>query len=576
MNKITKIIISATFGGAIFALWAQHPEVLSYHEQYQLFMFDFDYFIERICVAGGFIDYVSEFLTQFYYIPWLGATILALLFISIQVSTWKIAKHFGAKDSHYALSLIPSIILLNYMGDESVLLSFPLALSCINNEIINYFIFENKIAKTAKYILQPIFVSILYWLFGSVTFIYVIFVVIYEFKKHSINLSSISYSVYSIIITFIAIAIASNTYMSQYTLENIFGGVNYYRWYMNIQPMQFVVEIAFIITPLIICILPWKSIYLSITEIIAIAIGGFIYVQNGFDLEKCEQIRYDYYIRNERWDDIISRAEIRQPKSNFSSVAVNLALAMTNQLKDRMFEFYQPNSDALIMPFVPDLTSCMPTAEASFRLGLINSAQRFMFDMQECIPNTRLSARCTKVLTETNIVNGNYKVAQKYINYLKHTIFYSDWANETEKLLFNDSLVNKHPKYGRLRQLRYKDDFIYSKSNFDKMLGVLYVENNENQMALDYFLCQLLLDKNLNTFANHIQFLNPNNIGWTYQQSIAMWWLNEYKSFDGIPYKIDEKIKSDLIEFIQALQHNNANNKKWSKTYWYYYFTKQQ
>ena len=47
-----------------------------------LFLWSTDYFCQDMSVAGGFADYVSEFLVQFYYVPLIGAIILACVFVS--------------------------------------------------------------------------------------------------------------------------------------------------------------------------------------------------------------------------------------------------------------------------------------------------------------------------------------------------------------------------------------------------------------------------------------------------------------------------------------------------------------
>ena len=79
-----RIVILLIFALAIFLFWwLAYPHALSYQEQYQLFLWTGDYLVERLSVAGGLADYIGEFLTQFYYIPWLGALILALLFFGI-------------------------------------------------------------------------------------------------------------------------------------------------------------------------------------------------------------------------------------------------------------------------------------------------------------------------------------------------------------------------------------------------------------------------------------------------------------------------------------------------------------
>ena len=41
--------------------------------------------------------------------------------------------------------------------------------------------------------------------------------------------------------------------------------------------------------------------------------------------------------------------------------------------------------------------------------------------------------------------------------------------------------------------MRFKNDFLYSYDEIHKMLGLLFIDNAENTMALDYFMGELLL-----------------------------------------------------------------------------------
>ncbi len=230
---------------------------------------------------------------------------------------------------------------------------------------------------------------------------------------------------------------------------------------------------------------------------------------NGYDKDMYELIRLDYLVRNERWDDIVKRAGEYQVKTPFWSNCVNLALAEKRLLADRMFDFYQSGEDALVMPRVRDLTSMLPSAEVFWGLGMVNSAQRYMFDTQESILNGRKSGRCTKRIAECMLVNGHYQTAAKQLGLLKKSLFYRAWALEAEQMLGNEAKINAHPVYGKLRRLRYKESFLYSYEEMDKMLGILFQNNPENKMALDYFMGQMLLKGNVQGF---VQFM-----GWVQQ-----------------------------------------------------------
>ena len=58
--------------------------------------------------------------------------------------------------------------------------------------------------------------------------------------------------------------------------------------------------------------------------------------------------------------------------------------------------------------------------------------------------------------------------------------------------------------YGRLREMRYKEDFLYSYDEIDKMFGLLFMNNQDNKMALDYFLAQMLLKGNMQGFQQYL------------------------------------------------------------------------
>lgn len=93
IQRYWKIVVSVVFAIAVAVFWALPAvSLLSYHEQYQLFLFTADYFRERLAVPGGLADYIAEFITQWNYIFVVGAMLLALLFFVFQRLTWRIAK----------------------------------------------------------------------------------------------------------------------------------------------------------------------------------------------------------------------------------------------------------------------------------------------------------------------------------------------------------------------------------------------------------------------------------------------------------------------------------------------------
>ena len=82
--------LSVLVGIVMFLFWyVWYPHALSYQEQYQLFLWTEDYFVEKISLPGGFADWAGEFIVQFYYVEWLGALLLALLLVVLQWPLWQ-------------------------------------------------------------------------------------------------------------------------------------------------------------------------------------------------------------------------------------------------------------------------------------------------------------------------------------------------------------------------------------------------------------------------------------------------------------------------------------------------------
>ena len=171
----------------------------------------------------------------------------------------------------------------------------------------------------------------------------------------------------------------------------------------------------------------WKAIS-NILLFAGIASVSVVVVSKTADISKEETMKYDFHARMKLWNRTIEMADRKSPSTPISVTCLNLALAVTDRMGDRMFNYFQNGPQGLLADFVRDYTSPLSTAEAYYHLGMINTAQRFVFEAQEAIPDYHKSARCYARLAETNLINGDYDVARKYLLPLTHTLFYKKWA----------------------------------------------------------------------------------------------------------------------------------------------------
>lgn len=569
MIKTWKPLLSLLFGVAVVIFWAV-PYVggLCFQEQYQMFLFDSGYFLERIVLPGGLADYISEFLVQFYYMPVLGGAIIALLLMGIQTAVWGLMKQYGARHDFpgYLLSFLPSIALWCAMGDQNVLLSFVVALfgALVIGWIHNRF--HNRLVKVVFELVSTVLV---YWFLGPVVFLYAALMIgdtLKNAKQKDSILSGIGYSVCILVLTIAWILLTTQTL--QYPLYRIFAGLNYYRYPGAVSPLPFVVMIWAVVIPFLGMIpchrkslqkLQQSKVVIVLSYVLVI-VASWFGIKASFDEMTYELIDYDFLVRTEQWDKIIEKAEKKPATTPLGVSCVNLALSQKGMLADRLFEFYQNGGEGLFPTFTRDMISPVSTAEIFFRLGMVNDAERYMFEAQEAIPNYRKSARLTRRIIECDIINGNYKVAAKLLRRLQKTLFYSNWANQTMALLGNEKAINRHPIYGKQRKYREKkQDFLFSDREMDQMLGLLFLNDNHNKMAYEYLMCYELLQRDMEKFMQYYplgRFVVYDHIPRTFQEILIGNWMKTHSDPRTIPYSVDAQNVNNTLNFIQLYMQN--------------------
>ena len=488
VQRHAPLLLTLVFGISVFLFWwRRYPFALTYQEQFQLFMFDGDYFCGRIAEPGGLARYVAEFLVQFYNNVVMGAAIIAVLYMLLQQLTWRLMH----SESHYALSFIPSVMLWYAMGDESVMLTYVVALLMAMAAAWGWKNWTTKWAQWVKWIIAMLLIPVLYWLIGPIVLLVALLM-----TSWIMAVLGVFYS--------LALMLFSAHFLP-FPMMRVMLGVSYYRFPVTLPYILAAILVVICLLAHLANRLPKGKQWVNIAEVmlVLVVLGGL--VDLGYDKKKYELIEYDYLVRVRNWDAIIAKAEKHTPDLPMSVSATNLALAMTNQLGDRAFEFYQRGRQGLFPKFERNFASTQLTGEIYFHLGLINTAQRLAFESMEAIPNYNKSARVFKRLAETNIINGQYKIAEKYLRMLEKTIFYRPWAKRMIAILGNEKAIHEYPLYGTLRQYKLQRDLLFSDGELDNICGQLFLHNQQNLMAAQYLLMIPLLDRDIEKFMAYVK-----------------------------------------------------------------------
>lgn len=577
---MSKHITSAAFLAVIYWIYGiVRPEWCNFHEQYQMFLFGWDYLADHLCVASGMADYLAEFIVQFFFFPSVGSALWAGLLLLLGWLVYWVSARISGSDGkiHFALALIPSILMSIYCGNQNVMLAFPVSLVLALSASLLY----NRIGAGWRIYAQSAFIPLIYWLIGYGVFLYIAVTAIMDFRKFAlprlrVPILLLSYSAYAALV----IVLIGYTLMRQYPWIDIFCGVNFFRERLVIPNMQHWISAVTAILVVGLGVLPKCGRVLQIVEgVIAVAICPLL-LPFSHDGDTYSLLKIDYLVRNQQWEDVIRFCQKKTPVDEMAYTGLNLALAKTNQLPERMFYWPQAGQSGLISVFQRNMVSCTITAEACYHLGLINSVLRFYYDSQEAIINCNKSARFTHRIAEVFLINGNYDVAAKYIRQLSKTMFYSQWAAEAEACLYHPEMVAANPRWASIMRRRIPENVLYSVDNLNDMLLRLYKQSPDNQLALQYAMACDLLTGNLPHFMKYFPLTQGGktnmaefrNVPKAYQEAIAYMLLQQNGTPDNMPPFISPSVMEDMRKFDSYLMTSRGGNPPGNLyfTYWRY------
>lgn len=505
LEKNINVILGIGFVFSVFVFFAyRFPSLLPYQEQWQMFMFDSEYFNARISVPGGLSVYISEFFVQFFYNSLTGALILALLLGLMMFLQTLLNRHTSNRNAAFFLSFIPVFMVWCLISGSNVKVAFLVALIFSQMFMLLY---PEGASLLPKCIVMMAEIIVLYWIAGPAVFVYVLYVATRQLEHKYIAIGAFVCALLCVLIS---------AYFVPYPLGRLFMGVGFCS---NIKE----ISILYICTLLMVGILPFVAGFVPerrLGFVTHLVIGLILILVSVFcmpfavDSREYEVKEYDYLVRTKQWDKIVEKAKEKNPDMPLTVASLNLALAMKGQLSHAM-EFFQNGVQGAFPRFDSLPQSSLMAMEIYYYVGLVNSSQRLAFEAQEALPDYGMSSRLMKRLVETNLINGQYEVARKYLLLMRNTLFYRKWADATMALLDDEDAISSHSTYGYLRRVRLNDDFLFSDVEIDKIMGQLIMHDKSNVMATQYLLLLPQLEGDqmkYQMYANYILSLKNDTI----------------------------------------------------------------
>lgn len=219
-----KVAVWAAFAVASFLYWCYvSPSLLSDREQTVLFLYNGDYFMQRIVVPGGLARYLGDFLTQFFCKPNTGACAFALLLLLVQWFSLVILRRHGMGRTFptFLISFLPSVVLWFMATRPSVTMTLVVAVALV---IAVMALMPRKMVPSLVY--SALMVPLCYWLAGPSTWLFVAYALFCWLRLMSSRLRALAYgAALSVLMLF---CIIGSSYFVSYPTSRLMSGIDYY------------------------------------------------------------------------------------------------------------------------------------------------------------------------------------------------------------------------------------------------------------------------------------------------------------------------------------------------------------
>lgn len=468
--------------------------IFFYQENSSLFLFSADYLSEHLAKPGSLLVYLGNFLTAFYYYPWIGALIVSSVICLIALYVTRILKVYTNKNQVILPFLIAGALFFLQSSYQFLLYN---TLGIFLQLVIFYLTL--KTLKSLKGWLAVFLFPVWYFLTGGFAWIFALL-----FSVHLV-LEKENRGWQKIIVFWVInclVLLCSKEFLFYQSLKELvmFPLSGVMTGFQNIVYSLVIVLIG--IQPLTKLIKPgiFKKLVFSgnafkfVVPLLIIGVSILLTDQN-IDKRNKHYFIVEKLFYQGKFEEIIA-FNSRYPSYNqLTNYFNNIALAETGRLNDLLFHFPQsPDGKTLFLEWEIVGEVLKRGAYFYYTVGMINEAHRWAY---EYMVMRGYTPEGLKMLIKTELINGNYKIASKYISILKKSLFYRKDAKEFEKLLFNEEAINAHSEYGEKKKIRVSNDFFVMSGEPAQNLDLILEQDSSNVMAFEYKLASLLLQKDI-------------------------------------------------------------------------------
>jgi len=467
---------------AAYFLLKYESEYLWKAQELNLFLDTPLFFRQQMVTSGWLLTWLGSWFTEFFYYPWLGVTLLCLWWAVLMVAVG------GA----FRISLKWAVVLL-----------VPVAAILASNVELGYWIYYLKLrgyffAATIgttlaaanvwlfrlipdKYYLRPLYIvastALLYPLIGFYALLSALLMGILAWRLAGTTTGHIVCT---------AAALLSIAFWPLFYYHFVFNQTNMQNiWWTGLPLFVFDQEYASYYIPYYILVASlvlmaacygrghgavrrpviWLACQAVVVAVVVFGVQHFWYRDYNFHKE----LRMLRCVENLDWEGVLSEAAVANDEPTRAIVMMkNLALFRLGRQGDEMYR-YKTGAKASDTPLPLRMTQVMGRS-IYYHYGQLNFCYRWCLE-DGVEAGWRLEY--LKYLLRCSLVNGEDRLARKYIDMLKHTRYHKEWAERYEHFLGDRKALAADPEFEPILHLMPPSDVLAS----DKSLTEMFLMN---------------------------------------------------------------------------------------------------
>ena len=631
LTRTTSVVLAlavtiwvAALGG--YWLVARNSEVLFMAQMKDFFTTDYTFLVECMRQPGGLISWVASFLTQFFYRPEWGATIMVGLWVA---SLWLSKLAFRVRTVWMAVLAMPVICLLISTIDVGYWLYYVKQTGYWFYGTVGYLcaillVLFNRYfrRKKADSLITATLVALTYPFVGWYSLLALLYIAacaladnladrktpkkedeeIYEtvIKSRGDSLvGKIFTPLYPLLLIAVMPWLFSQFYAEMRTEDAWIIG---FPAFTNDTLMSLYPSVPFMVMavlPLIFPFLPKRKevkngmawLILVLTVVLMASASMWVKERNFENYNYRAEIRMYRAADEQNWDQVLDEmGSIHGDASRQMVLMKNIALMNKREMGTGMFKYnnmgepptngFDTLSVHMVQTSAPLIYYYHGKTNFTVRWCIENSVE-YGYDFD----NLRMLARCA-------LVGGEMDVARKYLSILSTSLFHKDWAENLMPITEKPELIKEHHEFDKVRELRdHMGTVLDGDNGLCEMYLLNYFSNTMNkddkllqELTLNYALVQKDIQLFWPRFFLYAQMHKGEEMPVHYQEAAYLYGHLEPQNVDISNMPFDKKVKERYQGFQQLSQSllqtgmkpkevGEAMKSTYGDTfYWFYFF----